>query len=587
MNRFLRMRFSRIGILCFSICALILSFILLAALFSQNKQEFSSTNLSQGKETFDLRVLTVGINPIENGQALVPRFWGRNARDIETDAFQRAIDAFGRLSGNTIRYSIVHRVEINTFPILPDGSQIFDMTSYASCLSGNGQNCDAKKYAFSYTKFFEDNNICGLARQYNVDEIWLMTPPYIGIYESLMIGPTEGYWINGGVEVSSTCQKQYFVMGPTYDRPETVLHNFSHRFESNIEYLFSNMQTDETNNHWRRFSGFENQPRNCGNGHFPKNARFDYDYGNTATSSFNCVDWQNFPNYTGVTANIGCSAWGCDDPGWQEYWFKYIPHSSGMTTIKNKNGADVPIFKNWWNYLLDAELSMTFVAQSANLQPTTPAPTTAVPTTQVPTTIFPTTILPTTIIPTVIPTTAVPTTIAPTTIIPSTVTPSVSATTTSSVTPSVSVLPTPVACLEYTFSIWSSCQNGVQTREIESKSPYNCIQDENITLQKSCTNETLSCTDIEYDWSECIDNIQTRRVKSKSPDTCVLQDETFTRACNTGFVTSVAPTESQKEGEENGVEGSLDISTRNIVIVVVIVSFVGGVVGIIYVFRMK
>lgn len=329
----------------------------------------NSNILGTSTDVFNLKVLTIGVNPEEDEETLVEKFFG-NHEQIEEATFDRAVEAFERLSDGKIQYEIVHHLNIDTFPLLPNGQPVFNMDTYAPCAGGatpeQAAYCDERKWQFSYTKFFDDYNICDVASMYDVDEIWMLTPPFIGKWESLFVGPINAYFINGGNEINLNCEKLYPVMGPTYDRPENLLHNFSHRIESNIVYLFSNIIASESNNYWRRFIGFDGQPLGCGNGHFPKNFRFDYDYGNPTPAVSICPDWANFPNFNGATTNVGCAAWGCDDPGWQEYWFGFIPANSGQTILHNGSNEPLLIENNWWTYLLNPYESINFVQYSSD-----------------------------------------------------------------------------------------------------------------------------------------------------------------------------------------------------------------------------
>ncbi len=401
---------------------------------------FFQLNLSA--ETHYKRVLTIGVNPVENGESLVEKFFG-NSSNIENSTFNGAIS---RLNQIGINYTIARHINISEFPLLPNGNRVFNMNSYSKCVGGGTaqdiQNCDNSKWQFSYSKFFDDFNICSIANQENVDEIWILTPPYIGKWESLLVGPYEGFWINGVAEVNSNCNKLYPVMGPTYDRPENLLHNFGHRIESTIEYIFTNIKDEDKNTHWRRFSGFGGQPLGCGNTHFPRNYRYDYDYSNPSPASFNCPDWKNFPNYNGATINVGCNSWGCDDPGWERFWFSYIPSSSGNAVIYNTNNQAVSIKKDWWYYILNPQESIAFVNYSSN--------------------------------------------------------------------------PGPLECSIFSYSEWSKCIDGTQTRTLTGSNPPGCTGGSPV-LSQSCT----VCYKYTYsNWGACINGIQKRFITQLTETNC-------------------------------------------------------------------
>lgn len=72
-------------------------------------------------------------------------------------------------------------------------------------------------------------------------------------------------------------------------------------------------------------------------------------------------------------------------------------------------------------------------------------------------------------------------------------------------------------CISFTYTPWSSCTNGKQTREIRNTFPENCTGGKPILKQNCVT----VCKNISYSsWSGCEDGYQTRKVLSKSPNDC-------------------------------------------------------------------
>ena len=61
----------------------------------------------------------------------------------------------------------------------------------------------------------------------------------------------------------------------------------------------------------------------CGITHYTPTSTFEYDYNNTRNVTSSCGDWLNYPNRTGATTTINCSAWGCDE--------RLLPHLAGAT----------------------------------------------------------------------------------------------------------------------------------------------------------------------------------------------------------------------------------------------------------------
>jgi|GEM_PF-1302089 cysteine-rich repeat protein len=82
-------------------------------------------------------------------------------------------------------------------------------------------------------------------------------------------------------------------------------------------------------------------------------------------------------------------------------------------------------------------------------------------------------------------------------------------------------------CTSWTYSAWSECINGQQTRSILSSSPDDCINGNSILTQNCdvCVSWTYSA------WSECINGQQTREVLTSYPYNCIDGDPVLTQNC--------------------------------------------------------
>ena len=59
----------------------------------------------------------------------------------------------------------------------------------------------------------------------------------------------------------------------------------------------------------------------------------------------NCDDWDNFPNFKGITREVNCEEWDtCDMREHHKWWLKYLPNTEDQVD---------GIFNNWWYYLGD------------------------------------------------------------------------------------------------------------------------------------------------------------------------------------------------------------------------------------------
>ncbi len=79
----------------------------------------------------------------------------------------------------------------------------------------------------------------------------------------------------------------------------------------------------------------------------------------------------------------------------------------------------------------------------------------------------------------------------------------------------------------YTYSDWSSCINGQQTRTVISEEPTNCVGTPALT--RTC--QIGDCVYTYSDWGACVNGVQTRNVTSVSPSGCTSPDPELTRTC--------------------------------------------------------
>ena len=338
------------------------------------------------------RVLAIGYNPASGGQNLVDTYFksslgGRTSQQFEDYVFSTTVQDFKDLSKGRINFQIVKKINITDFPVYPDGTQ-YNVSSFRKCVFGqpgfDPSGCDQKKFTFNYTKWVTDHQICQIALQNNVDEIWMVSVPYIMAWETFMIGPDAGFGVNGGAYQIPGCTRHYIALNGTYDRPENVLHDYGHRVESTFNYLTQKWTAADKQRYWEAFSTASRysspnssyQGVTCGNAHFAANSTIAYDLGNRNNHLFNCVDWKNFPNFTGITQNINCSAWGCIDRGWQKLWMGSIPSNPGVVTMYSANGEAFQFKKDWWWYILSAENAISFVKGKSTTNPPPPTITT-------------------------------------------------------------------------------------------------------------------------------------------------------------------------------------------------------------------
>lgn len=353
---------------------------------------------------FNLRVMFVELNPVESGEDMIRHFFGWQFSGMTTDqaldlGINANINAFKRLSNNKINYQVVKRLDITTFPKYTNGFS-YDFAKYLKCTNDTTGECERQKYYFDHIDWARSNNICQLAKDNNIDEIWMASPPFITTWENFMIGPKDGFSVNGSPYVLPECIKNYVVMSSGWTT-DSFVHIYGHRVEATMKYITQNWKNEDKNKYWENFAALSLYGQSyggevtliprapyCGNSHFAHNSVSHYDVGNKTYKDSICRDWKNIPNFTGYKESINCDSWNCTDSGfsgWGEYWMGSIPREQGELNLVSNSGIGFVMKNNWWYYLLYPENAITLMKETW-VKPTVIPTITVVPT-NIPTTV--------------------------------------------------------------------------------------------------------------------------------------------------------------------------------------------------------
>ena len=339
---------------------------------------------------FSPKAILVNLDPIENGKTMMTEFWshlfpGKTPGQAAKEAAQANIDAFKRLSNDSINYQVVKQITVTSFPKYLNGFN-YSFAKYREW-DCNGSdptgNCEKQKWQVDYVSFIKDNHICRIAEENNVDEIWISSPTFTLAYESFMIGPENGFWVNGPFYKVDDCNKNYIVMTSEFG-PRPFTHIYAHRIESTMTFITENWNSGDRQKYWENFSIICQLPMGttstpcattyCGYGHIPSNAQGQYDYANKNYKNSSCIDWKNFPNFKGEKENLNCDKWNCTDTnpgGWEEFWFGSLPRSDGEIDMVSRYNTSFKMKKNWWYYLLYPANAIEFKnSQHASARPT-------------------------------------------------------------------------------------------------------------------------------------------------------------------------------------------------------------------------
>lgn len=341
------------------------------------------------------KVLYLILNPSDNGKDIASEYFswmwnGKNLAEINDYNAQINTEYYKKLSKGRVNFEVVKTINITTSPKYANG-YTFTVADYDHCVHGgnlsNGWSCEGQKSEFDHKAFLNDNNICQIVNDNNIDEIWLLSSPFITTWEAWMVGPTYGFGPNGGTYVDKKCKKHIVVMSAVYNKITPMGHIYGHRIEATLTYLSTYWKKVERTKYIENFMNLKRYSTapygtpgpvykgpGCGNAHVPLNGLEQYDYDQDTYREFNCADWNKLTKSEESTAKINCQTWGCSDIGWNAYWQEAMPHRSGELMVTLTDGRKVPVKRDWWVYVLNPKMTIDFVKKSIPKTKTAEAP---------------------------------------------------------------------------------------------------------------------------------------------------------------------------------------------------------------------
>ena len=303
-------------------------------------------------DTITKKVYVVVYDPLlSNGQTLSQFMQWYDHATIT----QQTIDFFSQASNNKLNYVVVDTTIFTSgWPELIDGFS-YTEPEFLDVLFGRRPHHEPTEVNYNKFVTLPEFDICGRVNRGEIDEVWVYQAPWIGFYESRLVGPGAFKYNSPPIVNNNNCTRLIPIMGPSVERhPVEAIHNFTHRAEATMEKVYGSWAQNRTNHSWDQFGLVKLQSPNysysgCGSSHYPPNATgAEYDYGNSSGILSNCGDFTNYPNLSDplqVSQTLTCSIWGCTGVGYHEYWFNHFPSFSGC-------GSD-NISNDWWIYFAD------------------------------------------------------------------------------------------------------------------------------------------------------------------------------------------------------------------------------------------
>ncbi|MCX6138049.1 MAG: T9SS type A sorting domain-containing protein [Ignavibacteriales bacterium] len=257
------------------------------------------------------------------------------------------IKHFREATDSVINFQIVEKIEANTLKKASDSGQIY--FDYREMVK--------------YYQFDEKRN------KGEIDEVWVFSAPYLGMWESQLMGPNAFWWNSSPIKDGTALTKLLSVMGLNYERGvDQAFHSFGHRMESAVREAYQEAQgrswdpisTNPTP--WDLFTRYDKITpglAHCGNIHFPPNGTSDYNYGNTTPVRSYAENWFRYPFLFSQSSIVSLPTWnytgseplteGTDHLGYLRWWYNHIPRYEGV-----KDG----VLNNWWMYWLDYDAAV-------------------------------------------------------------------------------------------------------------------------------------------------------------------------------------------------------------------------------------
>jgi hypothetical protein len=287
---------------------------------------------------------------------------------------------FRTSTDSVVNFQIVDRIEADrlftkmndtllTFERL---AQLFREPKWRSLRAAS----DSGRISFDYRELVKYYHFDERRNNGEIDEVWVFSAPFLGMYESQLLGPHAFWWNSPPIKDGTALKKLLSVMGLNYERGvDLALHSFGHRIESAVIQAYEDAENRPWNDRssdptsWDLFTRIEKDlpgQSHVGNIHFPPNGSHDYDYSNKAPVRSFAQNWFRYPYLFGDSSDVNVTTWIHPEKdslaetrehlGYLRWWFDHLPRYAGVT------GG---VLNNWWYYALDYESAVALARRTA------------------------------------------------------------------------------------------------------------------------------------------------------------------------------------------------------------------------------
>ena len=290
------------------------------------------------------KVLVVNYDPIMRSEQNRPlhQVLGWNDPRTLVDGY---IADLRESSDGYVRYRVTEWKEVDEFPVKTDGFR-YTEADYLRNWRQRGQWHQPD--SFDYKAFIRKFDLDKRVARGEIDEVWVMSMPYAGMWESTMAGKG-AYFCNSDPVPDVDSPRIFVIMGFNYERGVgEMLEDYGHRTESIMRHVYGSWEPKKTHA-WNRFTLYDKQMPGeaaCGNVHFAPNSAKDYEWGNKTFVASSCDDWLNYPRLTGARRLVNADDWGGGGiRAHHKWWLHHLPKAPGR-------GPDGKL-ANWFAYVSD------------------------------------------------------------------------------------------------------------------------------------------------------------------------------------------------------------------------------------------
>lgn len=294
-----------------------------------------------------VRVLVLNYDPLvpsEGNRRLSQVFKWNNPAKLATE-YKEAMEF---ASGGYLRFEIVEWRNINEIYAQEDGFRYTIEEYVRNRRTGKGWR---ERIMADYPRLLREQNVAPLVDDGRVDEVWIFSDHYFGLFEASMAGPG-AFFINGGVYPQFPTRRPFAFYGFNYERGVAeMMHDASHRTEATLNRAYGPWNLKDPQNNWEKFSANDKQSggvAGVGTCHWPANAEGDYDYGNKRVVTSWADGFLSYPKLDLTRKPVSRDTWS-KGPNhhldYMKWYFGHVPRASGVNDDGRQN--------NWFKYIFD------------------------------------------------------------------------------------------------------------------------------------------------------------------------------------------------------------------------------------------